>query len=91
LRLSLPRFLTQVKQSHGETHYQILKEVYVGGSMSRLEIAKRINLKYKISEEEAAHAITDLTVNHLLVGAQNHNKAVTDKSLKKRDAKTKSK
>ncbi|CDW83434.1 UNKNOWN [Stylonychia lemnae] len=75
LRLSIPRYITQCRQKHGELPAQILEEIFINGSLMKSEILPIITEKsaFRITEAEILRAIEELTIINLIIGAKSYN------------------
>ena len=79
--MSAPRYLNQIKEEFGESHYLVCKEIFINGSQSKQELAQRLSDRYK---KEIGNAIPDLLQAHYLVGVQS---LIADPTAKKREIK----
>ena len=62
LRLSAPKWLSQIRDRLGETAYLILKETFVCGSMTRAEIAQLMQIKHHAGAADVETQVTELTL-----------------------------
>eukprot|EP00347_Sterkiella_histriomuscorum_P013778 403363401 len=81
LRLSMPKYLTQIRQMHGNLHALIMEEIFINGSLNKSEIIPLIleNHQLKITEQEILRSIEELTLKNLIVGAKSYD--LMDKNL----------
>jgi hypothetical protein len=82
LRLSVPRYLSLIKEEFGLTYYFTCKEVFLAGSLTRSELQRTLQVKYKVTLDSC---LTDLVQQRYLIGVQSA--AICDQPLKKREAK----
>lgn len=68
MRLSAPRYLAIVREEIGEIAFLLLKEVFINGCLTRLELTRLLNIKHNIEPNVTASTINDLTLRHLLIG-----------------------
>jgi len=60
--------LAIVREEIGEIAYLILKEVFINGCLTRLELTRLLNIKHNVEPSATASTINDLTLRHLLIG-----------------------
>ena len=82
--MSCPRYLNLILQKYSLEHFYVAKEIYIAGSLTRSEIERVIRSKYKL---DVKNFITELTLDHYLIGVQSFTADDAQAAPKKRDQK----